>query len=351
MKIYRYILLIVLSAFCASCTEPFDLNLDDDPVIFLEAFPGVEDMVVFKIVPAYSYSNTALKPEFKPDITFLVNGQRIPVVLNKDFCVSDKYEDTYYIADYKPLPGDKMSVEVSSEGFETIYAETCIPEEFPERKIDLRRIEVGKRVYDVIYVSFRDDEDSDLSYGLQICNETVYTYPDGTVKTYFMNYSGYQIVEDYEVSPQNYFEGMDISFNGWSVDSYSYDIVGWEDDTFNGKEKTLSTAVNYYSYGNTSPLDEFFESERDYEMYDDYGEPLGMGRIFEHNKLAFYTMSPEFYKYVVAQELISENAGMFAGIAPSNFCYSNVKNGYGAFAGVYRVQTDWITKEFIESNR
>jgi hypothetical protein len=53
----------------------------------------------------------------------------------------------------------------------------------------------------------------------------------------------------------------------------------------------------------------------------------------------------------VAQELILDNADFFAGIAPSNFCYSNIKGGYGAFAGIYRVETDCITREFIENNR
>jgi hypothetical protein len=37
-------------------------------------------------------------------------------------------------------------------------------------------------------------------------------------------------------------------------------------------------------------------------------------------------------------------------IAPSSYCYSNIDNGYGAFAGVTIVETDWITKEFIENN-
>ena len=49
--------------------------------------------------------------------------------------------------------------------------------------------------------------------------------------------------------------------------------------------------------------------------------------------------------------IVCENAGFVAGLAPSNFCYSNIENGYGAFAGVCRVETDWITQDFIENNR
>ena len=62
-------------------------------------------------------------------------------------------------------------------------------------------------------------------------------------------------------------------------------------------------------------------------------------------------MSEEFHNYVGAQALVYENAGFFAGLAPSNFCYSNVEGGYGVFAGVYCEHTDWITPEFIENNR
>ena len=48
------------------------------------------------------------------------------------------------------------------------------------------------------------------------------------------------------------------------------------------------------------------------------------------------------------KELIEDNADMFAGLAPSNFCYSNIGGGYGIFGGVSIVETDWITPEFIE---
>lgn len=322
--------------------QPFDLKLDDDPVIVLEAFPGAEDMVVFKITPAYSYSNSAVRPEFKPEITFMVNGNQIPVVLNKDYCMSTKYENTYYVADYKPVPGDEMSVEVSSEGFRTIYAQTSIPESFPERKIDFRQVGAGDNIYNVLYVSFKDNRDSDMSYGIQVHTEKVYTHPDGRVETEVRKSAGYQIVDDYDimVSGNN---GMTINFNGWTLDAYSSQISGWDDDTFNGKEVELSMAL----YGE---YDDFFEFEEETEVWE-YGSYKGTRSLLSHNKLVLYTFSPEFHKYVIAQEMIYENSDFIAGLAPSNFCYSNIKNGYGVFAGVYCVETDWITKEMIESNR
>lgn len=136
-----------------------------------------------------------------------------------------------------------------------------------------------------------------------------------------------------------------MNFNGWSVQRGDY-IAGWDDELFAGQDKTISMVVN--SYG---PADSFFEHTFDNPLYDESGEVIGNYPGISHNKLLLYTMSPEFYKYAVAQELILDNADFFAGIAPSNFCYSNIKGGYGAFAGIYRVETDWITREFIENNR
>lgn len=344
MKILRYIVFLTMAFAAASCMKPFDLKLDDEPIIYLEAFPGVEDVVVFNIQPGYAYSNTALKPEFKPEIHFTVNGEDIPVVLNEGSRFGDRFPETSYVADYKPVPGDRMTVEVHSEGFSSIYAQTSIPQPFPERKIDYRVVQTAERDYNVIFVSFKDDADIPLAYGMQIHEETTYYKPDVEPETYYYLYAGDQIADDYEFAPQS-FEGITMNFNGWSVQRGDY-IAGWDDELFAGQDKTISMVVN--SYG---PADSFFEHTFDNPLYDESGEVIGNYPGISHNKLLLYTMSPEFYKYAVAQELILDNADFFAGIAPSNFCYSNIKGGYGAFAGIYRVETDWITREFIENNR
>ena len=351
MNIYKYIILTILCSLCLSCGEPFDMRLDDQPIICLESFPGVEDVVVFSIVPAYSMSNTALRPEFKPQIRFTVNGQEIPVILNKDHCVSEKYESSCYIADYKPVPGDKLTVEVSSEGFKSVHAQTSIPQPFPERKIDYRHNEIGGSSYDMVYVTFDDDGQTDQAYGLQVLHERIYTDVDGQTDTSSYRYGGDQIRYDYDFAPGS-MDGIRIYFNGFSVEKYSSGLSGWDDDKFNGKSATLSMTVQTSSYGNVeNPYDSFFEREYEQERFDEYGESIGVYKTLSHNKLVLYTMSEEFYKYAVAQELKDDNADFFAGLAPSNFCYTNVVDGYGVFAGVWSEETDWITREFIEDNR
>ena len=61
---------MILISFClSSCLKAFDLDLEDEPIIYLESFPGTEsNSVSFWVEPAYSRSNTALTPDFKPEI-------------------------------------------------------------------------------------------------------------------------------------------------------------------------------------------------------------------------------------------------------------------------------------------
>lgn len=345
MKLLKYIYILAASFLFFSCTKPFDLGFEDSPAIFLESFPGVEDMVVFSIKPAYSYSNNATRPDFNPEIVFKVNGKEVPVVLNTGFCMSEKYFEDMYVADYKPAPGDKMTVEVSSEGFMPIFAQTTIPAPFPERKVSYRPVTFGGRELNVISVRFLDDGKTDCAYGMQVYKESVITNEDGTENISVTVYAGEQPSVDFDFAPAS-MDGIRIDFNGWYIDhDYSYTVAGWDDDIFNGEEAELSMTVHAYS-----GYESFFEWEQKNGYFDNDGVFQGFSTELYHNKLVLYTMSEEFHNYVVAQALVYENAGFFAGLAPSNFCYSNVEGGYGAFAGVYCVDTPWITKEFIENN-
>ena len=343
MNKYIYILLILLSVAVVSCSVPFDLDLDDEPLIYLASFPGEDaEVVTFDVRPAYSKSNSALKPDFKPEIKFMVNGERIPVALNTDKRISDRYRESYYIADYSSKPGDRMSIEVSSEGFKTIYAETVVPKSFPDRKIDFRHEVYGKDEYNVLSVSLNDDEDDDYAYGLQILEESCYYFPDTTHVNQYRKH-GEQM--------SHYYDLASVSLEGIRLEINNYYVSAWDDDMFNGNSTELSVVLPHYTYNDSDSYDEFlgFEAYRDY--YDEEGNVLFQYRYTSRNKLILYTMSKECYKYKLAEELISDNSDFVAGLAPANFCYSNIENGYGAFAGLSVVETDWITREFIENNR
>ena len=119
------------------------------------------------------------------------------------------------------------------------------------------------------------------------------------------------------------------------------------------KEREASFAIvpQTYGYIDLQSYDSFFVQEGKTMMYDDYGNELGVVKYMSCNKLIMFTMSEEFYKYKVAYQFQADYDGFLSFVAPTNYCYSNIENGYGAFAGISIVETDWITKEFIENNR
>lgn len=341
MKKFIYILLMTLSCALSSCNIPFDPGFDKTPLIFLEAFPGADaEHVMFRILPAYSRSNNPVIIPFDPEIIFEVNGNVVPVE-----CIDA--EEGYYKADYKPVAGDRMSVSVASDGFENIYAETSIPSSFPERKIDYRKVMIGQEDFDnVLYVTF-SGADSKYSYGVQILNEVIY---EGEAEPRQYLYSGYAYSfvnnssSSYDEFVPTSMEAMTISLNGRS-------LLAWDGRLLDSDKCTFAIEPILYGISLEQIHESFFEHEGLMEQYDEDGNEKEPIKYTEHNKLLLYTMTEEFYKYKVANEFEEDYSGFVSFIAPANFCYTNIDNGYGGFAGISIVETDWITEEFIENNR
>ena len=339
MKIRGYIYMILISFCLSSCLKAFDLDLEDEPIIYLESFPGTEsNSVSFWVEPGYSRSNTALTPDFKPEITFTVNGQEVPV---QPVIVNSVVSENSYIAYHSPQPGDKMSIQVASEGFKTVYAETTIPELFPDRRIDYYTADNGTRQINMISVTL-DEAKGEYAYGLQILNEYSVMHPTDSYTRIYRS-AGVDMYLDYDMAAST-MQGIDIRIEG------DY-LSAWDGKIFDGNKAVMLLMPPTYGYGSYESYEEFFPEEGESIIYDEYGNETGVYKYTDRNKLVLYTMTQEFYKYKVAQELVIDNASMFAGLAPVNFCYSNITNGYGAFAGVSIVETDWITREFIENNR
>ena len=166
-------------------------------------------------------------------------------------------------------------------------------------------------------------------------------------KTSVYKYSGLMFRE-----PGNgYDELVPMSMSAMSLDLNGDSLWAWDGDQLDSCSCTFSLIPILSWISENEAYESFFETTGERMMYDDDGRELGMTPYVDHNKILLYTMTEEFYKYKVANELESDYIGIVGVIAPSNFCYSNIDNGYGAFAGVYVVETDWITKEFIENNR
>lgn len=339
MKKYIYILSMAVLGIVTSCITPFDPDFDENPVIYIESFPGAQpDYIDIRVMPAYSKSNTPVMTPFKPEIVFEVNGKTLPVE-----CIDT--DEGLYRASYSSKSGDKMRISVASEGFVTASAETTIPDAFPERKIDYRRVPSGIDTYDnVLYVSI-SDTDTAYGYGLQILSETVYDYPTGPESS-TNKYAGnlYPVKDDFD-------DMVPISLEATEIRLYGEYLWAWEEKALKDGEATFAIVPHTYGYMAMDSYDSFFIQEGERMMYDQQGNEQGLIHYISRNRLILYTMSEEFYNCRVAYEFQGDYDGLIGFVAPSNYCYSNIDNGYGAFAGICVVETDWITEEFIENNR
>ena len=326
MKKITYIFLLVIGIASTSCMTVFDPDFDKTPVIYLESFPGMNaDKVLLSIEPGYSRSNTAEVIPFDPEIIFEVNGNVFPVE-----CID--VEEGRYVSAYEPVPGDKLSISVSSKGFTSIFAQTTIPEPFPERKIDYRQVQSGIKEYDnVVYVTFSGAKPK-LHYGMYFLYEKIVnTEPEPYVRTDM--YSGWVYPDPSDYGP-TYLDAISLYQDG-------VNFLAWDGNRIDSQSCTLSVDPGSLSY----------ETIGEQEEYDDYGNFIGNVSYVSHTKIMLMSMTDEFYKYQVAQSHEADYSGLIGVIAPSSYCYSNIDNGYGAFAGVTIVGTDWITEEFIEKNR
>lgn len=339
MKRYIYISFMILMGMVSSCVVPFDPEYDEEPVIFVESYPGASSGYIdILILPAYSKSNTSLAIPFKPEIKFVVNGTTVPVE-------GIDTDEGWYRAIYSPQPEDRMSISVVSNGFRSVYAETVIPPVFPDRKIDYREVESGIDSYDNVLFVTLSDMNPHYAYGVQICNETLYDYPDGPERWEY-RYSGILYPDN-----MNFNEMMPVLLEAMDIDLYGGSLWAWDGKSLKKGENTFSIKPDTYGYADLSAYDSFFVEEGMRMIYDDHGNEIGEIAYTDRNRLLLYTMSEEFYKYRVANEFQADYSGFVGFVAPSNYCYSNIDNGAGAFAGISIVETDWITKEFIENNR
>lgn len=338
MKKYLILFIAALGA-VTSCITPFDPDYDETPVIYVVSYPGSSpDHIDIMIQPAYSRSNTAEMPTFKPEIDFKVNGKSVPVE-------SRNVTEGIYRVNHVSKPGDCMEISVVSEGFEGVWAETYIPETFPDHKIDYRKVYTDDDSYDnVLYVTISDIK-PDYGYGVQLHSETIYEYPSEP-KVNMYRYAGklYPLNDDLDELTPITLDAVDIELSG------DY-LWAWEGVNLVEGDNTFAIMPQTYGYVDLDSYDSFFVQQGKTMTYDEYGNELGIVEYIKRNKLILYTMSSEFYKYKVASEYQSDYDGFLGFVAPTNYCYSNVENGYGVFAGICIVETDWITKEFIENNR
>ena len=340
--ILGYALMVVV---LFSCEEKFDLRMKGDNMIFVESYPGVEDFIALRVGPAVSLNSDYDVSGFSPDVKLMVNGDMVAVEYLRQGDSLRGIPAGYYVADYAPVPGDRVNVTVSADGFETVESETVVPDSFGDYKLEYLVYDssvdtkvMDMEIVDGINYNLRlkvklDIQDSPVAgdaYGIQFVRELDYLveYPDSIQRDTTLYYQSGQVpdMSDNPLLPQTG-TVIDVNFNGISCDSYD-GVTMFMDRKFNGQYATLEAEVR-------------FNEDHTYSYVDYQEQEVKVTSKYRY-KIRIYKFTPDFSRYAYAQNQIDNNLFGEIGLAPAGYAYSNIKNGAGILAGALMLETDWL---------
>lgn len=252
--------------------------------------PSVKYLSVLVSKNAEVFDKLIVDPVSEAKVSLFVDGKFDRIL---------KYFDKYgYMADFYPKAGVEYSMSVEKEGFETVTAKGIVPNK--------------TKIKACILNSFAGTDEDNLAF-----SQLSVTFDDPADQA---NY--------YEVMVLGYGQEKDkytLSTNDKAITSESYypspilmDAIQpkrllFNDKLINGKTRTIE--INYYP-----------------PQYESIGQLYISPHIVS---LTFRSVSEDYYKYYTTlfKHFNNRRADLLFGIAEPSPVFTNIKNGYGVFAG------------------
>ena len=154
MKNLKYIFITIFYIpIYYSCTETLDIDTKDvKPKIVLNGFIEADSAITVRISKTYPFTNDYYENQgrgsSKSTDTIVPNflPQAKPIIYINDVLQGDmifQKNDTSFSSngsvfhsEVRPKVGDKVRIEVSAQGFETVWAETVIPQPIQIHQVD-----------------------------------------------------------------------------------------------------------------------------------------------------------------------------------------------------------------------
>ncbi len=341
------IFIITLALFMSSCEYELDFSGDDKTRrLFVLGIPGSSDTTVVRLhstIPTGDRNSCPL-PLDDARVSLFVNGDEV-VMDRADETVPSLPEGSFYTL-YPVKPGDKVEVRASAEGAEPVWAESSVPELFPESEVvmDVERNSYGSPDGLTFSARFKDDPDVENYYGIQVLlRRERYSY---TIES------------------------------GYTIDGYEYELAdSWRySDSENALypfQKPMIVSYKsgidiFVSYGSNAMLvynDRAFENGEGYieflAKYEEDRVEVGtwLNGVLQDEKgyrcsykVLLYRLSPELYNFIRADSILYGNISILIAAAPPSYVYTNIRGGVGVFGGISVTETDWIPNVKYENN-
>ncbi len=337
---HNTILIFLLTLVVSSCEYELDFSgYDRTGRLFVFGMPGSSDTTVVRLnstIPIGDRNSLPL-PLDDAQVSLVVNGEEV-VMKRADEAVPSLPEGCFYTL--HPLsPGDRVEVRAAAEGAEPVWAESVVPEMFPEYQLAMEVVmSADNYPVDLIFsVSFKGDPDVSDHYAMQVCQrkeyynysiDSGYEYPGN----YEYEYIGYEVGDDSDDGLYPFRKPIIVNYNPIKG-LYLYEnapMVIFNEDTSENGEETLEFLADYSSDMVTQGT------------FDENGVLIeGKGYHISY-KMILYRLSDELYNFIRANEILDVNLPVLVGAAPPSYLYTNIRGGVGVFGGISVTETDWI---------
>ncbi len=317
-----------------SCEYTFDLKgLGTEGKVYLTCVAGSSDTTVFDLATTLPIKDIPGSPVPTDNARASLSVNGTPVELSRSTDSSSGIpEGSFYIL-RRFSPGDVLDFSASVEGLDAVSASTVIPEKFPEVatevSLDSAYNSSGNPYKTVTFtVSFDDDPGSEDYYGISVRRLTYYEKLFDQTQETFDNedYEGWMtLVYDTADETTSRDPVLTTYYSGGNGigDQYGGEMILWDDGPFNGKRASLEVSVVY-------------DQDERYTM------KTGVLNCRYKYRLVLYRLSPEFYRKVKSEYIISNNSYISQGLVSPSFIYTNVNGGLGLFGSLSVSRSPWL---------
>lgn len=303
--------LLAVTVFCLSgCKYTFELNDKDmKSMLAVRTYmcaDSLSTIYIHKTVPLTQIdkADTTL---VSPRYTLTCNGKKVEA---RDSMIGEG--GMAIIAEGFKM-GDEISLTFETGDMETAFANTTIPEAFPQHSMELTT--KGSTATRTLIISYKDNPETEDWYGVsvrwsglvhkQYSNDYTNTYYENSGKTY---------------PPQGY---SDINLQ---PEAYSPLVVSFKDEYL-------------YFWKDTDEADDTYELLFNYNQRYDYENNEVENRRIQ---CSLFKLSPQMYRHLYAEYDRQNNPLIDLGFASPTFTYSNIHNGLGYFCGYSETLSAWI---------
>ncbi len=231
-------------------------------------------------------------------------------------------------------PGDEISVHIECEGFDPVDAVTVMPERFGIDSLSLS-VEDIQGVKLNLFSLKMDRQPSDDEFVGVVINRNVDELLEGEWNGGLVFHDVISVMPVVGVSTDPALEMAQLNYPVFNDIDVLTLIPG---KAFKDGVVTLSE-VDFSDFENPYMLD-------DAELDDDTEEPEILDRRVIYD-VYLMGVSEEFYRYCLARYKSERDFLAMMGLAPAQFAWSNIKNGFGVFAAINPVYKPFLETDIL----